>query len=139
MPSPFPFISLKDVEPVFGNAYYKLRTAYLIPTKNSNNLHSKLYMMLENFIIRELKTVKTYQEHMEYRLNFLKRLTIEKENIGNTTCIGCGFLFSSKKGLQNHISIHQNIRTTPHLHSALLAHLFIEEQFFIINFCHLYH
>ena len=58
-PSPFPFISLKDVESVFGNTYYKLCKSYLLPAKDSTYLPSKLFMLLLTFINHELKTIKS--------------------------------------------------------------------------------
>ena len=133
-PSPFPFLTLRDVEPVYGATYYKLRTAYLL-VRNSGNLPSVLYRLLEKFINRELRTVKTYHKQLEYKLTFLRNLTTGKGSIGPNTFKGCWFTLISRGGLANHNRTHQNIISSenprPQLHSALLARLFMENQNFL--------
>ena len=43
--SPFPFVSLLEVEDIFKNVYYKLRTIYLLPV-HAPNLPSILYKLV---------------------------------------------------------------------------------------------
>ena len=45
-PSPFPFISLKEIEKVYGNSYFKLRQSYFLPAKDSDNLPSIMFNLL---------------------------------------------------------------------------------------------
>ena len=64
IPSSFPFLSLLEVEDIFKNIYYKLRTIYLLPA-HAPNLPSILFQLVEDFISREVKLIKNHHDVLE--------------------------------------------------------------------------
>ena len=133
IPSPFPFLSLMEIEHVYNNIYYKLRTIYMLPD-HAPQMSDILYQLVENTVIREISQLQDHQQPFSRRYLFLKNL-IEKNGISQHTCIGCGFVFNGSIGLSNHMCVHYNIITPQeprtHLQSALLARLAIEEMTFM--------
>ena len=52
-PSPFPFLSLMEIEYVYNNIYYKLRTICMLPD-HTPQMSEMLYHLVENTVIKEI-------------------------------------------------------------------------------------
>ena len=52
-PSRFPFLVLKDIEAVFGHVYIKMRQCFLLPEKDTSELPSPMFQLVDSFIKQE--------------------------------------------------------------------------------------